>query len=245
MYNIQDKALKLAKQYFSGYSYHGLSIEDGKEIHNLLLSVKENDTESKTVFPDFISDLGFIEHFHVTSGTQYKNGGYANISEHKKLERKADDFIKQSNCSSCSFEYNHYNDNLTNFNNSFKSCWRKHIRSLNKYKGKKHISCFLISFDDFIKVHIKPDEFGLFYGDLFLDRPNFCLFYNKELLNFMLNYSHLIDYVIFINIGIVDKNYCCEVIKLCNIPNLLNILRVNYEMYAPNITDIISVNKIL
>lgn len=40
---------------------------DWKEIEDLINSVKPTDSESKTEFLDFVSNNGFIEHFHVTS----------------------------------------------------------------------------------------------------------------------------------------------------------------------------------
>lgn len=70
----QDDILKIVREKACGCSAHGVTDSEWKEFRQLLLSVKSNDSESKTVFPDFISENGFIEHFHVTSGKSSRKG---------------------------------------------------------------------------------------------------------------------------------------------------------------------------
>lgn len=173
----QDNILQCLKAWFAFDYCHGVLENDLDEIKELIDSVEPNDTENKTVFPDFICDKGFIEHFHVTSGKSNRKGYDTTKEEskmlqsHENFKEKVIDSLPEQN-QEIFFSQHHTSfwrrgDSLANFHKSFEKAWENHVESLNAYNGKKHISCFLISSDDVIAVYEEPvDEHGVFYGEL-------------------------------------------------------------------------------
>lgn len=223
----QDDILKTVREKVYGGSGHGITESEWEEFRQLLLSVESNDSSSKTVFPDFISENGFIEHFHVTSGNSSRKG-YDITKEESKMQKSHNNFMKnisdnlpKDNNGNILFSQHHTsfwrkNDSVDNFHKSFKVCWEDHIDHLRDYAGNKHISCFMISSDDVLAVyeHLE-DENGVGFGDLSrTDRINFCLSYDYELLDYIYDYRDEIDYVIYYN---TFRGYV-EVIKVSNIP---------------------------
>lgn len=215
---------------------HDLSENDYKEIDKLINLVKSTDTESKTEFPDFISDSGFVEHFHVTSGKSNR-GGYDVTKEESKMLKSHETFMANidstlsQNNNEISFSRHHTqfcrkNDSVENFHKSFKTCWEKHINHLHNYNGNKHLSCFLISSDDILSVLEFTND------DVLLDKTeNFRLSYDFELLDFMYKHCTDIDYVIYFNIL---RNYV-EIIKVSNIPVIKeHFLKHNYKFCSDN-----------
>lgn len=231
----QDNILCVVREKACGGSGHGVTESEWKAFRKLLLSVKPNDSESKTVFPDFISNDGFIEHFHVTSG-KFSRKGYDITKEESKMQQSHNNFMENApanlptdNKNNILLSQHHTyfwrkNDSVENFHKSFKTCWEDHIDHLHNYTGNKHMSCFLISSDDVLTVYEHmDDEDNIFFGDLARqDRINFCLSYDMELLDYIYDYRDEIDYVIYCNI---NRGYV-EVIKTTNIPAI--------KKYLPN-----------
>lgn len=91
----QKEILENVKEIFKrkNYGFHGITFTDKKEFENLLMSVKENDTKNKTEFPDFISENGFVEHFHVTSGKSTRKG-YDTTTQESKMQKSHESFMK-------------------------------------------------------------------------------------------------------------------------------------------------------
>lgn len=237
----QNDILVAVKNNMNGGSWHGLSENDWKVIEGLINSVKPTDSEIKTEFPDFISNNGFIEHFHVTSGKSNRKG-YDVTTEESKMSKSHESFMANidstlpQNKNEISFSQHHTqfwrkNDSVENFHKSFKTCWADHINHLHNYDGNKHISCFLISSDDVLSVRERMgDDNDIFYGDLARqDRINFCLSYDLDLLDYMYKYHTDIDYVIYFS---TMRNYI-EIIKVLNIPAIKEYLsKHEYELHS-------------
>lgn len=84
---IEENTILISvKRAMNGNSWHGLSEDDWKEVEDLINSAKLTDSKSKTDFPDFISNNGFIEHFHVTSGKSTRKGYDVTTNESKMLK---------------------------------------------------------------------------------------------------------------------------------------------------------------
>ena len=238
---IEENTILISvKRAMNGNSWHGLSEDDWKEVEDLINSAKLTDSKSKTDFPDFISNNGFIEHFHVTSGKSTRKGYDVTTNESKML-KSHDSFmaninsILPQNNNEILFSHHHtqfwrQNDSVRNFHKSFKTCWNSHINHLHNYNRNKHFSCFLISSDDVLSVYEHMDDDNdIFYGDLSRQKKiNFCLSYDSDLLDFIYEYHTDIDYVIYFNIM---QNYV-EIIKTLNIPAIKEYLpKHKYELY--------------
>ena len=237
----QNEILKAVRKKIDGGSWHGISYSDYEEFYSLLTSVISNDTTGKTEFPDFISENGFIEHFHVTSGKSTCKGYDITTQKskmqnnHESFMKNVDDILKKNDDNGVLRSRYHTsfcrkNDSVENFHKSFKNCWENHINHLHNYMGNKHLSCFLVSSDDVLVIHeCMKDENNIFFGDL-AHRKNikFCLSYDIDLLNYIYEYNLDVDYVIYYNI---NWNYV-EVLKVTNIPAIKNFLpQHKYELY--------------
>lgn len=94
---IEENTILISvKRAMNGNSWHGLSEDDWKEVEDLINSAKLTDSKSKTDFPDFISNNGFIEHFHVTSGKSTRKGYDVTTNESKML-KSHDSFMANIN----------------------------------------------------------------------------------------------------------------------------------------------------
>lgn len=228
----QNAILQRVKKVFD-YNYcHGVFEDDLATIRNLIEDVEPNDAENKTVFPDFICDKGFIEHFHVTSGKSNRKGYDITkeeskmLQDHENYKETVIDSLPEQN-HEILFSQHHTSfwrkgDSLANFHKSFEKTWENHIKNLESYDGEKHISCFLISSDDVIAVYENQvDEHGVFYGNLLsTGKMSYCLAYDNYLLDYMYSFKDKIDFVIYINLF----RGCTEIVQLKNIPNLKNML---------------------
>ena len=223
----QDDILQRVKNEFNWECCHGVFEDDLNVIKNLIESVVPNDTANKTVFPDFVCNKGFIEHFHVTSGKSNRKG-YDITKEESKMAQSHEQFMENVTNSlpeqnqEVLFSQHHTSfwrsgDSIINFHNSLKKAWDNHIKSLKAYDGEKGISCFLVSSDDVIAVKENTvDEQGVFYGDLLSTRKMpYSLAYDNEMLDYLYNYKDIIDFVVYFNL-----HGHLEVVQLKNIPNL-------------------------
>ena len=215
---------------------HGLTKQDFVTIESLISNVKDNDKSNQTVFPDFISDEGFIEHFRVTSGIAGSNG-YKNMKDLKKADRTLDDEAhslanslagrKGIVAASKMVNVGRTGDSLENLHASLKQAFQNHIQSLELYKGAKHISCFMIESDDALFVRPQARTLwnngntSLLLGDLeAYKRVKYCLAYDADMLDYLYSFKDEIDYVIFVK----SMNMGVEIIKVENIPYLKEIV---------------------
>lgn len=239
----QDDILQRVKDGFDWDYCHGVFENDLNKIKSLIDSVVPNDTANKTVFPDFVCNNGFIEHFHVTSGKSNRKGYDITKEEskmaqsHEKFMDEVTDSLPEQNQEVLLSQHHtafwRNGDSIKNFHKSFKQAWDNHIKSLEAYDGEKNISCFLVSSDDVIAVRENSvDGQGVFYGDLFLTRKiPYCLVYDNELLDYMYNYNDVIDFVIYYNL-----HGRMEVVQLKNIPNVKQMLLNREFILYPLVT---------
>lgn len=205
----QNELLNHIRQICNSWSYHGLSKSDKAEFLKLLMSVMPNDRSSKTGFPDFVSEHGFIKLVPVV------------VNESKNDESKPI-FIT-------GYEDDKKDESVERFHKKFVDAWRSHIKRLRKYKKKhRQLSCFLISSNDCMLVReYRDDKNDILFGGLRRrDNIDFCLSYDKQLLDYMYQYKTDVDYVIYYN----TYRNCVEVLKVSNIPMIKKYLH-NYCRY--------------
>ena len=223
--------------------YFGLSEDDAKILGRLLQSVIPNPNPS--VFPDFVSELGFIEHFQVTSSKTNRKGSVHKKEEShflEKVEENEKQFKKEMDITPSFGEvksiHHHFSfpeHSYDFFVESFINTWNHHIKSYEKYQGVKELGVFMIEYQD---MALKMCEtFGdlkceVWYGDL-LHREERYRYYrlsrDKELLGFIYDFRHIIKFVIMVSGDSV------EVICVKNIPELLKLLPYKFDIYVPTI----------
>ena len=217
-------------------NFYGFDNDDFVEILNAIRTAKENTNLSE--FPDFLLEDGYIEHFQITASRENRKGSAEKIDVSifkKKINNEVNEFYKYCN------EKPSYNqvrskrwirNNLPEYSYenlvfSFKSNFEKHLKSLEKYKGEKDLSIFLIENEE---VNLEMYENS--YKDmenLRCDYPQrqehvirYMLSRDKNMLNYIYNFKDKIKYIIYF----YEENF--EVIKVENIPELFKDLRNEY-----------------
>ena len=192
---------------------------------NRLLSFLNKATANpeSNLFPDFLFDGGFIEHFQVSAANEYKKGSEHNIAvndferENKTtFEQEKTDFLKSPlrknpvigtyDLKVTKYEMACPEYNYESFVKSFKRNFEKHINSLQKYTGKKSIGIFLIELVGASLTVKQNNGFREFYR----------LEFDRELLTHINQYAECLKFIIFVS---TDKY---EVLELNKIPKLLN-----------------------
>ena len=176
-----------------------------------------------SLFPDFLFDDGFIEHFQVSAANENKKGSKHNIAvndferESKTtFEQERNEFLqspprknpvigtydlKVTKHEMVCPEYNY-----ESFVKSFKRNFDKHILSLQKYKGDKSIGIFLIELVGANITIMRNNCFRAFYR----------LAVDQELLTYINQYA---EYLKFIIIASAERY---ELLELSEIPKLLH-----------------------
>lgn len=199
-------------------------IAKGKNDTRLLSFLNKATANSESsLFPDFLFDGGFIEHFQVSAANENKKGSKHNIAvndferESKTtFEQERNEFLQspprknpvigtydmkvvkhEMACPEYSYE---------NFVKSFKRNFDKHILSLQKYKGDKSIGIFLIELVGANITIMRNNCFRAFYR-LAIDR---------ELLTYINQYAEYLKFIIFVS----ADSY--EILELNEIPKLLD-----------------------
>ena len=227
--------------------YFGMSQEDCTIFENSLRLATPN--PSPSIFPDFVFDGGFIEHFEITSSRSNRNG-YDHKRKHVAFEQKAEqeeDAFKSAmnetpsfgsvQSKSRSFSYpKHSYDYLVK---SFTEKWKHHIESLSKYDGCRNIGIFLIDYPETVLGH--NIDFDVLterlYGDLLFrdDHKWYRLSRDRDLLNFVYEYREVVKYVIFKNMDYF------EVIATETIPELMKLLPWKYQFYPCMVIEVRSI----
>ena len=176
-----------------------------------------------SLFPDFLFDDGFIEHFQVSAANENKKGSKHNIAvndferESKTtFEQERNEFLqspprknpvigtydlKVTKHEMVCPEYNY-----ESFVKSFKRNFDKHILSLQKYKGDKSIGIFLIELVGANITIMRNNCFRAFYR----------LAVDQELLTYINQYAEYLKFIIFAS---ADRY---ELLELSEIPKLLH-----------------------
>lgn len=195
-------------------------VEDYAQLYSLLTTAVNTDkTTSETNFPDFKCENGIIEHFYVTASEENKKGSEDKIvesSENKKMEKRIDKDFQENNLKeSYMSEYKQPLLSYENFENSFKKNWKKHLDSLNKYKGNKENVCFLIESKTFgLTMKIKRRQeytLGITTGRIVENYTNklenfdhILLGRCKSVLEYIDKFKNDVHYVIFVSDGEVE-----------------------------------------
>ena len=184
---------------------------------------KATANSESSLFPDFLFDGGFIEHFQVSAANENKKGSAHNIAvndfERKSraaFEQEKNDFLQspprknpvigtydlkvvthEMTCPAYSYE---------SFVKSFKRNFEKHINSLQKYTGDKTNGIFLI---ELVGANITVMQNGRFLKFYRLE-------FDRELLTYINQYAEYLKFIIFVS---ADKY---EILELNKIPKLLN-----------------------
>lgn len=254
--DASDEDFKRERNFFVNSEWckccFGLLESERTELEDILRTVKANPT--KSAFPDFLFDHGFIEHFQITSSAVTKKGS-VHIKRDKEFRQRVDaersKFV--SECSenlslnkplSKSWDNPNPKHSYKFLVESFKRNWESHMKSYRKYDGSKQIGIFMIEHPELaLKMceEVCPEwENGMSCGDL---KPSekFCeyrLSRDKNLLEYVYQFKNEIKYVLFVNQCRV------EVIRTENIPYLITRLPWNYEIYPLDVTTSISVDLI-
>lgn len=181
-------------------------------VKNIILA-KPNPQSS--LFPDFIFDGGFIEHFEITASKETRKGSELR-KESRLFEQSCDeqfqefkkeiDNLQPNTMMTQNLDFIFEKNSYENFVKSFQKNWERHIDSLNKYSGDKKYGIFLIGNNGATFRQMKN---GKYLGELYR------LSLDKKLLEYMLPFQNQIHCVIFKD----AQNY--EIIETERIQQLL------------------------
>lgn len=197
--------------------------KDKNDTRLLSFLYKATANSESSLFPDFLFDGGFIEHFQVSAANENKKGSKHNIAvndfERKSkatFEQEKNEFLQspprknpvigtydmkvvkhEMICPKYSYE---------SFVKSFKRNFEKHIKSLQKYTGEKSIGIFLI---ELVGANITVMQNGLFL-------ELYRLAVDQELLTYINQYAEYLKFIIFAS----ADSY--EILELNEIPKLLD-----------------------
>lgn len=211
----EEKCIKKAKELIDKNPIWNCLLEKDKKIlKKALTNAKRNSKTS--VFPDFVFDGGFIEHFEVTASKENRKGSKLKRSEaeFERNKKSPEELIRttvprfQSPFVS-TYEQEMESPELSyeNYKESFQKNWEKHIESYDKYSGEKEIGIFLIEFHDT----------GIITGENNI-RP-YSLFLDRELLYYIFKFRDKISFVIFFHQDKIDTLCVLDIPEIiCNIP---------------------------
>ena len=197
--------------------------KDKKDTRLLSFLNKATENSESSIFPDFLFDGGFIEHFQVSAANENKKGSEHNIAvnDFKRkskatFEQEKKEFLQspprknsvigtydmkvvkhKMACPEYSYE---------SFVKSFKRNFEKHITSLQKYKGERSNGIFLI---ELVGANITIRQNNCF-------RAFYRLAVDQELLTYINQYDEYLKFIIFAS---ADRY---ELLELSEIPKLLN-----------------------
>lgn len=208
----ENKCLNMVKDflYKNNISFY---CHNKSEIIKLISSVNKNPVDSE--FPDFISKYCLIEHFQVTGSKETRKGAKHSINQNtfiKQVKTQTNIFYENINKTIASNKlvlqksqatYNHYT--YQNFEKSFKKNYEKHLKSLEKYNGKKDKVIFLIEYNGAPLTCVLNQKVIGFYK----------LSEDVNLLKYIYDFRDSIHYIIFI-----DGQHC-QIIETELIDDLL------------------------
>lgn len=188
------------------------SFEDWTILKQVFKTANPNPQSS--VFPDFICEKGFIEHFRVTSSKETRKGSEelqikadfdkACKKEFEEIEKQPLTFSVPIEMQATTKRMPFLDCSYDNYIKSFKKNWEHHIESLENYEGRINTGVFLIEHTGAPIIIKKHDKFQNFYH----------LQMDKDLLNYLYEYKDMIQYVLYCH-----SEYC-DVICLKRIPKI-------------------------
>ena len=243
----QEKAcFSLVQQYLhTKVKYFGCSVQDIDNIEKIFKNSFPN--PQSNLFPDFMFENGFVEHFQISSGRNTKNG-----SEHKRDHSKFDTDFREGEkrfkeelannptlgeCKTFSSTMQYKNHSYDNLVGSLKNSWTHHINSMQKYDGNKEIGIVLIEYNE-MGLTMMEDCFAdckseLRYGDLYKQEHinDYRISRDKNVLNYLYQYRDNIKYIVYICSHFID------IIATENIPEIIKLLPFEYRIAPLHIME--------
>ena len=194
----------------------GLTEQQYEQLKELLTEVKPN--PNSNIFPDFISDNGFIEHFTVTSSTENKKGSTQkresslyrkeSLEKFEEISKENDPTVYIINTPMKELKGHRY----INILNSIKQNWEKHVESYDKSITSLNKGVFLIEYTD-IMINT---AFSVKYGseDIY---DTYRITGDTKLLEWIYKYRNKINYLIFVNLLASS----IEIVNIGNIPKVI------------------------
>lgn len=197
--------------------------KDKNDTRLLSFLYKATANSESSLFPDFLFDGGFIEHFQVSAANENKKGSKHNIAvndferesketfEQEKIEFLQSPPRKNPVIGTYDLKVTKHEMvcpayNYESFVKSFKRNFEKHINSLQKYTGDKTNGIFLI---ELVGANITVMQNGRFL-------KFYRLAIDQELLTYINQYADYLKFIIFAS----ADSY--ELLELKEIPKLLN-----------------------
>lgn len=220
--------------------FFGTTYEDEKTIKRAISTAMEN--KDLNLFPDYVFEGGFIEHFFVTSSRETRKGS-SMAREDSELERKQ---IKKTNevlegvnpdrpevFITDGDPYWYKGHSYEFFVDSFVNNFEKHVQKAKDYLGNKEHSVFLIEYSDMaLTMHRKTPRDLLLersYGDLIpIENHGYRLSRDADLLKYLFEKKTEVEYVVFVNESPFDNGPMIDVIKS---ENALEITKLLYDGY--------------
>ena len=246
---VEAFCLDYARQRVSVETSFGLTPDDLDRVSDFIRLAEPNPNSS--MFPDFLFEGGFIEHFQITSADENRKG-----SRHKKERSEFLKDIKESTNKAStegnneeirvqhlSHQFDYPKHSYSNLIASFKKNWEHHINSLNNYVPTNNISqcgIFLVEYNEKaleMAEDILPDiDFdGISIGD-FPCRPQVYSDYRLSRDVNMLDYLHAfkgqIEFVVYRYFDGI------EIIKLINIPIIKGLMPWKYEICPAVVSEV-------
>ena len=155
MLKLRDRVEKSKEEYcldylldnFDNAEFYGC---EKSSIRNIIISAKRNKEPQK--FPDFLLPNGFIEHFQITSSKTIRKGSKQEREMAQYLQGN-ERIIKNSVGDEDVIAFRSFTTQYPKHSRhylleSLKKEWDNHINHLNKYKGNKDLSIFMLQYND-------------------------------------------------------------------------------------------------
>lgn len=223
---------------------YGMTFEEERKLQSIWNLAKPNPNTS--LFPDFIFENGFIEHFQVTSSKQNRHGAkmeQESCSILRDFESKTEQMMNSMDIEPCfngdTVMVNEWHSMHSHdfYIQSLERSLSAHLQSMAQYSILVEKKIFMISYhDNAMRISRKlPDiKHGLLYGDYFetSQREPYKLSRDKqalELIHQMTNNCNL-KYIVFINDDkMMEQKPIVEIFRVDNIPECLKIIRDDYS----------------
>ena len=235
----EQRCLDIVKAGFNDECRFAMSYEDDLIIKDAFSKAQPNPQSS--LFPDFVYEDGFIEHFQVTSSYENRKGSTME-RENSELERNFNkkkieatenlplDCITIQSVSSSNLW--HRQHTYENFVDSFRKNFENHLQKVHKYTGNKQHGIFLIEYADSALCMSKKYAADLLldvsYGDLISsENPAYRLSRDIDLLKYIYDKRDDIEFVIFVD----ENNFHGTLIDVIKSANALEIIKLLHEGY--------------
>ncbi len=217
----ENNCLQLIRFHWSEMEFSGLSDSDKSELKHAIFTSMPN--QQSSMFPDFVFDGGFVEHFKITASRESRRKGSeqkrqeSNFQKEcatafREMKNKLDQqppehlptgqvklFSESHEMFSPEYQYEFY---ISSFQNNF----THHINSLQKYSETQETGIFLIEYTGALLKVMKDGYFTKRFYSPSLD---------IKILHFLQSYKDILQYIVF-----TDGQHC-EALSLKNIESVI------------------------